>query len=148
MNLNKCFIAGNLTRDPELRYTAKGTAVCNASVAVNRRVKVNDEWKEEVDFIGLTIWGKRGEAFAQNLKKGRCVYCEGRVSVETYEKDGKKETKTKVVVEEWQFVGGPPAGQATDRPAPTPRPRPAAAETTPAEAPADPAADADDDVPF
>jgi len=107
MNLNKCFIAGNLTRDPELRYTAKGTAVCSASVAVNRRVKSGDGWKEEVDFIGLTIWGPRGQAFAEHLRKGRCVYCEGRVSVETYEKDGRKETKTRVVVEEWQFVGGP-----------------------------------------
>lgn len=146
MNLNQARIAGNLTRDPELRYTAKGTAVCNATVAVKRRVKVNDEWKEEVDFIGITIWGKRAEAFAANLKKGRCVYCEGRVSVTTTEKDGKKETKTRVVVEEWQFVGGPPQGQATDRPAPAPRPRPAAADPTPTEAPA--AADADDDVPF
>lgn len=144
MNLNKCFIAGNLTRDPELRYTPKGTAVCNATLAVNRRVKVNDEWKEEVDFIGITIWGKRAEAFAANLKKGRCVHCEGRVSVTTTEKDGKKETKTRVVVDEWQFVGGPPQSQATDRPAPAPRPRPAAVEPTPAEA----QAEAEDDVPF
>ena len=143
MNINKCVIAGNLTRDPELRYTAKGTAVCSASVAVNRRVKAGDGWKEEVDYIGLTIWGPRGQAFAEHLKKGRCVYCEGRVSVETYEKDGKKETKTRVVVEEWQFVGGPPAGQATDRPAPAPRPRPAAE-------PAQPSAPEpeEDDVPF
>ena len=146
MNINRAVIAGNLTRDPELRYTPNGTTVCNASVAVNRRVKAGDGWKEEVDFIGLTIWGPRGQAFAEHLKKGRCVYCEGRVSVETYEKDGKKETKTRVVVEEWQFVGGPPQGQATDRPAPAPRPRPAAAGPTPSEAPA--AANADDDVPF
>jgi single-strand DNA-binding protein len=150
MNLNRVQIAGNLTRDPELRYTANGTPVCNAGMAINRRVKVGDQWKEEVDFIGLTIWGKRGEAFAQNLKKGRCVYCEGRISAETYEHNGKKETKTKVVVEEWQFVGGPPQGQSTDRPAPTPRPstpRPQAEPTQP-ELPAGEAPTDDDDVPF
>jgi len=144
VNLNQARIAGNLTRDPELRYTPKGTAVCNATIAVNRRVKSGDEWKEEVDFIGITIWGKRAEAFAANLKRGRCVYCEGRVSVTTTERDGKKETKTRVAVDEWQFVGGPPQGQATDRPAPAPRPRHAAAEPTPAGA----TAEAEDDVPF
>ena len=142
MNINRAVIAGNLTRDPELRYTTKGTAVCNASVAVNRRVKVNDQWKEEVDFIGLTIWGKRGEAFAENLKKGRCVYCEGRISAETYEKDGKKETKTKVVVEEWQFVGGP---RTDERPTAAPRPATQPAPKKPAPATGEPE---EADVPF
>jgi single-strand DNA-binding protein len=142
MNINRAVIAGNLTRDPELRYTTKGTAVCNASVAVNRRVKVNDQWKEEVDFIGLTIWGPRGQAFAEHLKKGRCVYCEGRVSVETYEKDGKKETKTKVVVEEWQFVGGP---RTDERQAAAPRPATQQEPKQPAPATGEPE---EDDVPF
>jgi single-strand DNA-binding protein len=145
VNVNNVTVAGNLTRDPELRYTTKGEPVTEASIAINRRWTVNGEQKESTTYVGLVIWGKRGEAFAKYLKKGQPVYCEGELENNTWEdKEGKRQTKTKIKVLEWQFVE-----RREGAPAPRQAERPSATATTQAPVPA-PAGEEDPnaDVPF
>jgi len=107
VNLNKVFLIGNLTKDPEIRYTPGGDAVLNFTVGTNRRYKTKDgEQKEEVAFVGCTAWGKTAENINTYLKKGDPIFVEGRIKQEEYEdKDGKKQSKTKVTVDFMQFVG-------------------------------------------
>lgn len=108
-SFNKVILMGNLTRDPELRYTPSGTAVCNAGLAVNRRYQDQaGEWKEEPTFIDVTIWGKRGEAFSKFHKKGRPAFLEGSLRMDTWEdkQSGAKRSKLYVVADSWEFVGG------------------------------------------
>ncbi|MCH2106940.1 MAG: single-stranded DNA-binding protein, partial [Planctomycetes bacterium] len=80
-SFNKVILMGNLTRDPEIRRTQSDMAICNISLAVNRRYKdgQSGEWKDEATFVDVTIFGKRGESFAQYHSKGRTVYIEGRI---------------------------------------------------------------------
>jgi len=107
MNLNKVYIAGNLTRDPELRYTPNGTAVCNVRLAINRKYKSGDEWKDEVCFLSATAWGKTAENCNQYLVKGSPVFIEGRLQSRSWDgPDGKKRFALDVVVERIQFLGG------------------------------------------
>lgn len=110
-NLNKVILIGNLTRDPELRYTPKGTAVADISLAINR-VWNDDQGnkQEEVTFVGVTLWAKLAELAQKYLAKGRPVYIEGRLTQETWEdkETGKKQTKTKVIGESMQFIGTNP----------------------------------------
>ena len=107
MNLNKVFLIGNLTKDPEIRYTPGGDAVLNFTVGTNRRYKTKDgEQKEEVAFVACTAWGKTAENINTYLKKGDPIFVEGRIKQEEYEdKEGKKQSKTKVTVDFMQFVG-------------------------------------------
>ena len=107
LQLNKVMLAGVLGRDPEVRYTSGGTAIANASLAVNRRYKGKDDvWKEEVTWVSLDIWGPRGEAFGEHMYKGKSVYVEGHLKEDQWEdkQTGKKRTKLKVVVDNWAFV--------------------------------------------
>lgn len=109
MNFNKVLIAGNLTRDPELKYTPSGTAVCQIGLAVNRRWKdANGETKEEVFFCDCNAFGKTAENIAQYLKKGRCVFIEGRLKRDEWQdkQSGEKRSATRIVVETCQFIGG------------------------------------------
>jgi single-strand DNA-binding protein len=107
MNLNRVLLLGNLTRDPELRYTPKGTAVGDISIAVNR-VWSNEagQRQEETTFVEITLWGKQAEIAQQYLSKGRGVFIEGRLHMDTWEdKDsGQKRSKLKVVAENLQFI--------------------------------------------
>jgi len=105
--LNKVFLLGNLTRDPELRYTAQGTAVANFSIAVNRSYKASDgEYKKEVNFFKVVVWGKTGENCSNYLSKGRPVLVEGRLQNRSYEtQDGQKRTTTEIVADNVQFLG-------------------------------------------
>ena len=147
--INRVILMGNLTSDPELRFGGSGTAVCQFTLAHNKRWRTESgEEKEKVSFIGCVMFSKRAEAFAKHHRKGMKALVEGELSQETWDdkETGKKREKTKVHVNSWEFVNG--RQEATDRPAPAPRPRPAAAEPTPAGAPADAAAEAEDDVPF
>lgn len=107
-SLNKVFLLGNLTRDPELRHTAQGTSVANFSIAVNRTYKGNDgDWKKEVSFFNIVVWGKTGENCAKFLAKGRPVLVEGRLANRSYEtQDGQKRTITEIVADNVQFLGG------------------------------------------
>lgn len=105
--LNKVFLLGNLTRDPELRYTAQGTAVANFSIAVNRSYKASDgEFKKEVNFFKIVVWGKTGENCSNYLSKGRPVLVEGRLQNRSYEtQDGQKRNTTEIVADNVQFLG-------------------------------------------
>lgn len=151
-SFNKVIIAGNLTRDPELRYTPKGSAVAGFSLAVNRTWKTESgETKEEVSFIEVEAWGRQGEVIAQYMRKGRPLLVEGRLKQDTWEdKDThKKQSKLKVVLESFSFIdskgqeGGAASSDAPRRPAPA---KPAAPGAPPAEGAENGAED--DDVPF
>ena len=96
---------GNLTRDPELRYTSNGSAVTSFGLAVNRKFKQGEEWKEDVCFVDITVWGKQGENCAEYLSKGRPAFVEGRLQYSTWESDGQKKSKLEVVANTVQFLG-------------------------------------------
>jgi len=99
---------GNLTRDPELRYTASGAAVASFGLAVNRKYKAGDEWKEEVCFVDITVWAKQAENCAEYLHKGSPVFVEGRLNYQSWESDtGQKRNKLEVVANTIQFLGRP-----------------------------------------
>lgn len=102
-------LVGNLTRDPEIRYLQKGTAICQVTVAVNRRWK-NDagEDQEEVSFIDVDCWGRTAENVAQYLKKGASMLVDGRLRQDSWEdkETGQKRSKLKVVAQSVQFLGG------------------------------------------
>lgn len=105
-SFNKVILLGNLTRDIELRHTAGNQAVANLGIAVNRRWKSADgENREEVTFVDCEAWGRTAEVMSQYLKKGRPVFIEGRLKLDSWEdKEGKKQSKLRVVVESFQFV--------------------------------------------
>src|SRR5207249_256132 len=114
-NFNKVILAGNLTRDPELKYTAKGTAVTKITVAINRSWKTEaGEAKEEVTFVDVDAFGRQAEVVAQYLKKGRPILIEGRLRYETWEdkQTSQKRSKLGVVLEGFQFLD---SGRAENR---------------------------------
>jgi single-strand DNA-binding protein len=121
MNFNKVILAGRLTRKPEVRFTPGGLAIVKVGLAINRKYKVGDEWKEEAVFVDVTIFGKRGEAFAQHHDKGAEAFIEGELRLDQWQdkNSGEKRSKLYVVGNEWQFVsgkrddGGQASGQAT-----------------------------------
>ncbi|MDA8387536.1 MAG: single-stranded DNA-binding protein [Nitrospiraceae bacterium] len=104
---NKVIFAGNLTRDPELRYSAQGTPICNFSLAVNSRVKQASEWKEETLFIDVVVFGKQAEPCSQYLSKGRPALVEGRLRERRWEKDGQQRSKFEVLAQGVRFLGSP-----------------------------------------
>jgi len=107
-SLNKVFIMGNLTRDPELRVTPKGTPICQFSLAINRQFKMESgETREEVIFVDVEAWGKQGEAIAKFVTKGRPLFVEGRLKLDQWEDKNTKEkrSKMKVVLEQFEFLG-------------------------------------------
>ena len=155
-NFNKVILAGNLTRDPELRYTPKGTAIAKITLAINR-VWRNEagESKEEVTFVDVDAFGRQAETIGQYLKKGRPVLVEGRLRYETWDdkQTGQKRSKLGVVLENFQFMdsnrGGEGAGGAAAGGGEAPRSRPAPAAKAPPAADSDgPPPPEDDDVPF
>lgn len=105
-NLNKVFLIGNLTRDPELRHTAQGTSVAHFSLAVNRNYKGSDgEYKRDTNFFNIVVWGKAGENCAKYLTKGRSALVEGRLQNRSYEtQDGQKRTFTEIIADNVQFL--------------------------------------------
>ena len=106
-NLNKVFLIGNLTRDPELRYTPAGVAVANLGVAVNRRFRdKSGELKEDVCFLTVTVWDKQAEACCQYLQKGSPIFVEGVLQSRSWEtNDGQKRSTIDVRAERVQFLG-------------------------------------------
>jgi len=106
-SVNKVFLMGNLTRDPEMRALPRGMSVASFSLAVNEKYKDRDgNWVERANFIDCEIFGNRAEAFAKYLGKGSPVFVEGKLRFEQWEKDGQKRSKIKVVVDNFEFVGG------------------------------------------
>ena len=147
-NFNKVILAGNLTRDPELRYTPKGTAVARITLAINRTYGGGEgggEKKEEVSFVDVDVWGRQAEVISQYMKKGRPLLVEGRLKQDTWEDKNtkQKQSKLKVVLESFSFLDsgnrGDSGGGAPSRPAPSTAP---ASESPDSEPPQD------DDVPF
>ena len=106
-NLNKVMLLGNLTRDPELRHTPKGSAVADLGVAVNRKIQDgNGGWKDETTFVDVTVWGSSAENAHKYLTKGRGVFIEGRLQMDTWDDKatGQKRSKLKVVADNVQFL--------------------------------------------
>ncbi len=109
-NLNKVLLMGNLTRDPEMRWSSTGTGICKAGLAVNRTWKSADGVRQEdTTFVDLVMFGRSAETFHQYMRKGRPVFIEGRLSFSSWEaSDGQKRSKLEVVAERFQFMGGRP----------------------------------------
>ncbi|HEX4631109.1 MAG TPA: single-stranded DNA-binding protein [Chthoniobacterales bacterium] len=135
-SFNKVILLGNLTRDPEVRYTPKGTAVTELGMAVNRVYTAeNGEKREDTTFVDVTLWGRTAEIAGEYLKKGRPVFIEGRLQLDTWDdkQSGQKRSKLKVVGEGLQLLGGRPGGGSgggggddeggsrSSRPAPPPK---------------------------
>ncbi len=105
---NKVLLMGNLTRDPEVRYTPKGNAVTDLGLAVNRAYTLDSgEKREEVTFVDITVWGRQAELAGQYLHKGRSVFIEGRLQLDSWEdkNTGEKRNKLRVVCENMRFIG-------------------------------------------
>ena len=153
-NVNKVILIGNVTRDPEVKFTPKGTAVTDIGMAINRSYTLdNGEKREDVTFVEVAFWGRQAETIGEYVKKGRSIYVEGRLQLDTWDdkQSGQKRSKLRVVGENFQFLGARPGGsggggdeeggahqesrpQRTSRPAPTQQP-PKSSEP-------------DDDIPF
>jgi len=112
-SVNKVILVGNCTRDPEVRYTPKGTAVTDLGLAMNRYYSSDGgEKREETTFVDVTLWGRQAEVAAEYLKKGRPVYIEGRLQMDSWEdkNSGQKRSKLKVVGEQMQLLGSREGG--------------------------------------
>ncbi len=152
-SFNKVILAGNLTRDPELRYTPKGTAVCKFALAVSRNwTNEAGEKKEDVTFVDIDAFGRQAEVISQYMKKGRPFLVEGRLKLDQWDdkQTGQKRSRLGVVLESFSFLdsgnrneGGGQAEAPRARPAPTPAPAAAPAGGSDEAGPP-----ADDDVPF
>src|ERR1700761_3001560 len=148
-SFNKVILLGNLTRDPEVRYTPKGSAVCDLGLAVNRSYTLDSgEKREEVTFVDVVLWSRLAEIAGEYLKKGRPVFIEGRLQLDTWDdkQSGQKRSKLRVIGETMQLLGSRPSGGGgdggdDDRGS---RARPAA----PPKAAAAPAEPDDDEIPF
>ena len=111
-SFNKVILLGNVTRDPELRYISSGTAVTDIGLAVNdRRKTATGEWVEETTFVDVTLWGRTAEVAGEYVTKGSPLLIEGRLKLDTWEKDGKKNSKLRVVCERMQLLGSRSGGE-------------------------------------
>ena len=157
-NLNKVMIMGNLTRDPEVKYTPKGTAVADLALAINRVYSTDaGEKREETTYVDVELWGRQAEIAGEYLRKGRPVYIEGRLKLDTWDdkQTGQKRSKMRVVGEALQLLGsrdgggGGSEGDDVPRQAQRPPQRSAGAASPQARRPADPDLDVEgDDIPF
>ena len=159
-NLNKVMLMGNLTRDPEIKYTPKGTAIANFGMAINRNYSTEGgEKREEVTFIDIEAFGRTAEIIGEYFKKGRPIFIEGRLKLDTWDdkQTGQKKSKLRVVADSFEFLGSreggatggggesSEGGRSESRPTSSFK-KPAA---PPPRAPADPDLDAEgDDIPF
>ena len=107
---NRVDLVGNLTRDVDLRYTPSQTAVTDIGLAVNDRVKRNNEWVDETTFVDVTLWGRQAEVANEYLSKGAPVLIEGRLKLDTWEQEGQKRSKLRVVGEKMQMLGSRSGG--------------------------------------
>src|SRR5712691_1157320 len=151
-SFNKVILLGNLTRDPEVRYTPKGSAVCDLGLAVNRQYTLDSgEKREEVTFVDVVLWARLAEIAGEYLKKGRPVFIEGRLQLDTWDdkQSGQKRTKLRVVGESMQLLGGRPAAAAPADAGESERPaRSAEKSAAPPPKSSAPAAPDDDEIPF
>lgn len=146
-NVNKVILIGNITRDIELKYTPKGTAMTELGLAINRTFTQDGSKKEEVLFVDVTLWGRTAEVASEYAKKGSPIYVEGRLQMDTWEdkQTGQKRSKLRVVGDVLQLLGGrPQGGDDPDQPATRPPARQPARPATPPRTASEP----DDDIPF
>ena len=117
-SFNRVVLLGNVTRDPELRYISNGTAVTDVGLAVNDRRKdgKTGEWIEETTFVDVTLWGRTAEIAGEYVTKGSPLLIEGRLKLDTWEKDGKKNSKLRVVGERMQLLGSRGDGSRGGKP--------------------------------
>ena len=144
-NINRVVLLGNLTKDPELRHTPSGTAVCSLRLAVNTRRKdsATGEWTEKPNYFDITVWGNQGENCAQYLAKGRPVAIDGRLEWREWDaQDGTKRQAVEIIADSVQFLGSRGEGEGGGQPQFVPAGAAAQTEN------ADFAAGADDDIPF
>jgi len=149
-NFNKVILLGNLTRDPELRYTPKGMAIAKIGLAINRNwTSESGEKKEEVTFVDVDIFGRTAENVAQYMKKGRPIMIEGRLRLDQWDdkQTGQKRSRLGVVAETVQFLGSPSGGSGGGDGGEAPRRSAPASAPAPSSAP-EPDMPSDDDVPF
>jgi len=149
-SFNKVLLLGNLTRDPEVRYTPKGSAVADLGLAVNRTYTTEGgEKREEVTFVDVTFWGRTAEVAGEYLKKGRSVFIEGRLQLDTWDdkQSGQKRSKLKVIGEMMQMLGSRPGGSGGGEGEEGERPA-RAGKTTPPPKTAGPSEPDDDEIPF
>jgi len=152
-SLNKVLLMGNLTRDPEVKYTPKGTAVCDLGIAINDSYKAQDGTiKETVTYVDVEVWGRTAENCKQYLTKGRPVFVEGQLRLDQWETpQGEKKSRMKVRADRVQFLGGGPARagggeqRASSGPGDSGRPAARPASTVSEDMPPPPS---DDDIPF
>jgi len=109
-SFNRVILIGNLTRDVELRTIPSGTAVTEIGLAVNEKVKRGEEWIETTTFVDITFFGRMAEVLSEYAKKGNPLFIEGRLKLDTWEKDGKRHSKLKVIGEKMQLLGGKSGG--------------------------------------
>jgi single-strand DNA-binding protein len=148
-SFNKVILLGNLTRDPEVRYTPKGSAVCDLGIAVNRVYTTEGgEKREEVTFVDVVLWARLAEIAGEYLRKGRPVFIEGRLQMDSWDdkQTGQKRTKLRVVGESMQLLGGRPRGGAAGETAE--EDRSAGSKTTAPPKSAKSAEPDDDEIPF
>lgn len=154
--MNKCHFSGNLTRDPELKFTPSGTAVLNFTIAVSRRYKKGEEMQTETAFIDAVAWDSGAEAIGKFFKKGDSIIAHGSMQQENWETDGQKRSKLKLRVEEFEF---PPNGNkksgdsSTQQDAPQEKEKPKSSGKSSTKKPSTPPpedndAPGDDEVPF
>jgi single-strand DNA-binding protein len=144
-NINRVVLVGNLTKDPELRHTPSGTAVCSLRLAVNTRRKdsATGEWTEKPNYFDITVWGNQGESCAQYLAKGRPVAVDGRLEWREWDaQDGTKRQAVEIIADSVQFLGSRGDGEGGGQPQFVPAGAAAQTEN------ADFAAGAHDDIPF
>jgi len=117
-SLNKVILMGNITRDLELRYTPNGAAVCDMSLAINRRFGGEGQEREETTFVDIVVWNKQAETCSRYLKKGSQCLVEGRLQLDTWDdrETGKKRSRLRVVAERVQFLGGRSDSNTSDAP--------------------------------
>lgn len=119
---NRVILMGNLTRDVQLRYTPAGTPVTEVGIAVNdRRKNQNGEWVDETTFVDVTFWGRTAEVASEYLSKGSPVFIEGRLKLDTWEKEGQKNYKLRVVCDRMQMLGNRGEGPRSPQSAPAPQ---------------------------
>ena len=145
-NINRVVLVGNLTRDPELRHTPSGTAVCKLRVAVNTRQKdqTTGEWGDKPNYFDVTVWGNQGESCANFLSKGRPVAVDGRLDWREWtQEDGQKRQAVEIIADNVQFLGSRGDGDGQGQPQYVPQGQSAGNQSDFA-----PSGGADDDIPF
>jgi len=145
-NFNKVILIGNITRDPELKYTPKGNAVTEIGLAVNRTYTIDGEKREETTFVDVTFWGRTAEVASEYLKKGRPLFVEGRLQLDSWEdkQTGQKRSRLRVIGETLQFLDSREGREASGGPQKRRTPESA---PPPSEPPGDLHSD-DDNIPF